>query len=134
MNKQEILKQINNAATKEEMLEIIKENNLDIPEEKVDLFLDKKALKDDELNNVNGGMSSSDNSGDTPKFKVGDKVDIAWRWDDDATIMEVYDHKEYYEGNSKKGLQYKYRVDFKNFLGRLEEETYFESDLTLRKK
>lgn len=115
MNKEEILKQINNATTKEEMLEIIKENNLDIPEEKVDLFLDKKALKDDELNNVNGGMSSSDNSGDTPKFKVGDKVDIAWRWDDDATIMEVYDHKEYYEGNSKKVYNINIELILKTF-------------------
>lgn len=75
--KKELLEKLKNFKSKEEIKEFIKNNNLNIDETKIDTYLNKnKELDNDELNSVSAGCFESD-SGENPKFKIGDKVDYS---------------------------------------------------------
>lgn len=133
MNKEEILNQLNNAATKEEALEIIKQNNLSISEDKVDSYFDDKSLSDEALNNINGGfMTRFSDSGDTPKFQVGDRVDIYMTRDDDAKVTFVYPTKGSDGYSTIFGWQFRYEVRYRDWAGDWKESMFYEYELTKR--
>lgn len=75
----ELLEKAKTAGTAEELIELAKAEGMELTAEDAALALARlhKAgeLADDELDNVSGGCGDPNSgSGDTPKYKVGDKV------------------------------------------------------------
>lgn len=74
----ELIEKAKEAKTVEELLDIAKGENVELTAENAaKLYADLHTsgeLSDEELDNVSGGCGDDDKSGDTPKYKVGDKV------------------------------------------------------------
>ena len=108
--KKELLEKAKAAKTVEELLDMARNENIDITEdEAAKIFSDlhkSGELSDEELDNVAGGGCGKPDggaSGDTPKYKVGDKVSYYNQTRGingmpsvkkvDAEILEVLDKK-----------------------------------------
>ena len=108
--KKDLLEKAKAAKTVEELLDMAKNENIDITEkEAAKIFADlhqSGELSDEELDNAAGGGCSKPDggtSGDTPKYKVGDKVSYFLQTRGvgglpsvkkiDAEILEVLDKK-----------------------------------------
>ena len=108
--KKELLEKAKAAKTVEELLDMARNENIDITEdEAAKIFSDlhkSGELSDEELDNVAGGGCGEPDggaSGDTPKYKVGDKVSYYNQTRGingmpsvkkvDAEILEVLDKK-----------------------------------------
>lgn len=114
MNKTELLNELKNCKNKEEVKELLKNNDIDVKEEVIDKYYNKSSLSDLELSNVNGGCNSiadalarTYNSGDSPKFYLNQKVTNSGSF---GIIVKVYPNKVSYNDAAYKGEMFKYDV------------------------
>lgn len=77
----------------------------------------KKELSDEKLENISGGIEKNEDSGDTPKYKVGDTVYLNKASKQRCFIIEVSKDKSVCDWSLwhfKLYRQWKYKVKFEN--------------------
>lgn len=114
MNKNELINELKKCKNKEEVKELLKNNDIDIKEEIIDNYFNDSSLSDLELSNVDGGCNSiadalarTYNSGDSPKFYLNQKVTNSGSF---GIIVKVYPIKVSYNDGAYKGDMFKYDV------------------------
>lgn len=125
MEEKELKEMIEKCETKDEIKEIVKENNLSMSDEDIDALFDNvsrcKPLEDAELKNVTGGYNRNswasrrdvyrwqDTANAQPTLSVGDHVTFHWHpFYQKAYITKIVG-KDYTGFN---GYQWKYEVSF----------------------
>lgn len=103
----ELLKEAKKCKTIDELEELAKANNLKFSTLELKTFLNnKQEMNDDELNNVNGGITRICNSGDIPEFKKGQRVKL----DSDTQIYKIINISGSKAINYYGSFQYRYEI------------------------
>lgn len=118
MNQNELVEQVKQFKTVEELEEFAKENDIKLSDEDISRFnqIHSSELADDELDSVNGGITRYCSSSDTPKYKIGDRVYIdeeqakSKGWDASWGIYTVESISATKEDNGHGHMQWKYTI------------------------
>lgn len=116
--KKELIEKIKECNNKNELDNLLKENNIVLKEEELNKYyslINEKEISDNELDSVSGGCGEFDrkDSGSTPKFSVGEKVTVENRGEAIITYVSPF-KKEFKDDNGKTYNVFTYKCNFKN--------------------
>lgn len=116
--KKELFKKIKECNNKNELDNLLKENNIVLKEDELNKYyslINKKEISDNELDSVSGGCGEFDrkDSGSSPKFSVGEQVTVENRGEAIITYVSPY-KKAFNDDNGKTYNVFTYKLKYQN--------------------